>query len=147
MVPLVVQLLTFGLMVALRRIGMSSPFLDRAGAIAMGLMLLFTGVYHFVKTEPMVEMFPPWIPMREGLVLASGAFEVAVGVALITGLGPTTTIGFALAAFFVLALPLNIYSAVHGTGLGAKGLTYLWFRVPLQGFWLWWVWRFVIRAS
>lgn len=145
MIPLAVQLLTFGILLALRGLGMSWPFLDRAGAIAIGVMLLFTGVYHFVKIEAMVQMFPPSIPMRETLVLASGAFEIAVGLCLIAGLGPIPTIGYALGAFLLLAMPLNIYSALSGSGLGAKGLSYLWFRVPLQAFWLWWVWRFLIR--
>lgn len=116
------------------------------GPIAIGVMLLFTGIYHFVKIEPMVQMFPSFIPMRETLVLASGVFEIAVGLCLIVGFGPTTMIGYALVAFLLLAMPLNIYSAVTGSGLGAKGLAYLWFRIPLQAFWLWWVFHFVIRV-
>lgn len=66
---------------------------------------------------------------------------------LILGIGPMPVIGYGLMAFFVLALPLNVYSVVNGTGLGAKGVEYLWFRVPLQFFWLWWVCRFVVRGS
>lgn len=146
MIPLGIQLAVFGVLVALRQFGVAWPFLSRAGAIAIGAMLVVTGVAHFIQVQPMVEMFPPSVPYREFLVYASGVFEIAVGVCLILGIGPMPVIGYGLMAFFVLALPLNVYSAVNGTGLGAKGVGYLWFRVPLQFFWLWWVCRFVVRG-
>lgn len=146
MVPLVIQLAVFGVLVTLRQFGADWPFLARAGAIAIGVMLVVTGVAHFIQVQPMVEMFPQSVPYREFLVYASGVFEIAVGVYLILGIRPMAVIGYGLMLFFVLALPLNIYSAVNGTGLGAKGMEYLWFRVPLQFFWIWWVYRFVVRS-
>lgn len=146
MVLLGIQLAVFGILVALRQFGAVWPFLTRAGAIAIGVMLVVTGVFHFIKVQPMVAMFPPSVPYREFLVYASGVFEIAAGVCLILGIGPMAVIGYALMAFFALALPLNVYSAINGTGLGAKGIDYLWFRVPLQFFWVWWVYRFVVRG-
>jgi uncharacterized membrane protein len=46
--------------------------------------------------------------------------------------------------FFVILLPANIYAAMKGVdyqkgSYGGNGLTYLWFRVPLQLLFIAWV--------
>lgn len=143
MIPLAIQLVTFGLLKAAGYLSFNWSFLARAGAIAIGVMFVFTGVAHFFKTDEMVAMFPSAIPGKVGLVYMSGVFEVVAGACLIAGLGPQRIIAMALVGFLVLSLPLNIYSAVNGTGLGAKGASYLWFRIPLQVFWGWWLLHFV----
>ena len=57
-----------------------------------------------------------------------------------------------LIPFFVLILPVNINAAMKnidyqkGTPDG-KGLNYLWFRVPLQIFFIAWVYFFAVRLS
>jgi uncharacterized membrane protein len=57
-----------------------------------------------------------------------------------------------LILFFFLILPANINAAVNkidyqkGTTDG-NGLNYLWFRVPLQVFFIAWVYFFGVRLS
>ena len=38
------------------------------GCVGITLVFCFTGVGHFMKTEPMAEMLPPWVPGRIPLV-------------------------------------------------------------------------------
>jgi uncharacterized membrane protein len=57
-----------------------------------------------------------------------------------------------LIIFFICILPANINAAIKkidyekGTYDG-KGINYLWFRVPLQVFFILWVWYFGIYKS
>ena len=43
------------------------------GCVGITLVFCFTGVGHFIKTEPMAEMLPPWVPGRIPLVYVTGA--------------------------------------------------------------------------
>lgn len=83
---------------------------------------------------------------KKAWVYATGALELAAAVGLlIPSLRMSTT--WLLIAFFVLILPANILAAQrqlnYQTGtLDGPGLHYLWFRVPLQLFFLGWTWFF-----
>lgn len=149
MAPLIIQLTCFGIMVGLRLTALkghqSFAFLDRAGAISIGVVFFVAGIAHFTMTEQMALMFPKFVPMRIQLVYASGVMEVLLGLTLIYGTSNDKWIGVSLMIFLIMSLPLNIYSAVQNIGLGAKGINYLWFRVPLQVFWFGWIYKFVIK--
>jgi hypothetical protein len=43
-----------------RKVGSSNLW----GCIGITLVFCFTGVGHFIQTEPMAEMLPPWVPWR-----------------------------------------------------------------------------------
>jgi len=52
--------------------------------------------------------------------------------------------------FFVLILPANIHAAIHHVNLetatnDGNGLNYLWFRIPLQVFYIAWVYFFAVK--
>jgi uncharacterized membrane protein len=58
--------------------------------------------------------------------------------------------GWVLILFFILILPANIFAALHQinykTGLeDGPGSNYLWFRIPLQFFFMFWVYFSNIR--
>lgn len=111
----------------------------RAARIALGTMLVLTGIAHFTSTEAMVRMVPPFLPARASIIYATGVLELGVAAALFARFDRRTPwLGWALAAFFVTLLPANIYSAVAETGLGGHGAGYLWFRLPLQGLFIGW---------
>jgi uncharacterized membrane protein len=111
----------------------------RWAARGLGLAFLYFSLGHFVVTKDLVEMLPPWVPQRVLIIYATGILEACVALALFTKrwrrLG-----GVVAACMLVLFLPANIYAALHHTGVGAHraGPTYLWVRVPLQGFLLIW---------
>jgi uncharacterized membrane protein len=52
---------------------------QRAATIGLTLLFVFTGIGHFIDTESMAQMLPPWIPQRVLLVYLTGVFEFAVG--------------------------------------------------------------------
>jgi uncharacterized membrane protein len=59
--------------------------------------------------------------------------------------------GIALIIFFLLILPANIYAAIKKVDYEkatyeGKGIGYLWFRVPLQIFFIAWVYYFAVTS-
>jgi len=117
--------------------------LDRrtAGCVGVTLVFLFTGVGHFVLTEPMAEMLPPWVPARIPLVYVTGVLELVAAVAILfTPL--RRTVGWCLIVLLLLFLPVNIYAAIQQVGMGGHewGPVYLLIRVPLQALLIGWIW-------
>ncbi|PCE66193.1 DoxX family protein [Sediminicola luteus] len=107
---------------------------------ALGCMFLFTALGHFIYPQGMSAMIPDMIPYRTTLVLLSGLLEIGFGLFLLSGYHKKI-VGWAILVFLVLSLPLNIYAAQHQidytTGnTDGPGLTYLWFRIPLQLFFM-----------
>jgi uncharacterized membrane protein len=116
----------------------------------MSAMLLFTAVGHFAFTKGMAMMLPPFIPYKTEIVYLTGIIEIAAAVGLlIPNLREITA--WLLIAFFVLILPANIYAAVkqidyQKATFEGNGLTYLWFRVPLQILFIIWTYLSAIKG-
>lgn len=89
----------------------------KASAIGLGLAFIFAAIGHFVKTEPMVQMLPAWIPGREGIVYATGLLELFIASALLM---PAYRRVGAIVAIVVLIVffPANIYAALNHVGMG-----------------------------
>lgn len=143
MKPLLVLVATFALALSGLKLTTGEWNAILAGNIAMAVMLLFTAVGHFAFTKGMVLMLPAFIPFKQQLVYLTGIIEVVAAIGLlISSLRGTTAI--LLIVFFVLLLPANIYAAMNnvdyqtGTHDG-QGVSYLWFRIPLQVFFIAWV--------
>lgn len=121
------------------------------GNLAMFSLLCFTALGHFLFTSGMALMIPPFIPFKTGLVYITGVVEVLLGILLLVP-SLRSLAGYGLIVFFVLLTPANIYAAVKrldiekGTYTG-PGLAYLWFRIPLQLFFIGWVYYFSIFAG
>lgn len=119
-----------------------------AGNIGMSVMLLFTALGHFIFTAPMARMLPPSIRFRNEIVILTGLLEVLAAVGLVIAETRILASWFVI-MFFVLILPANIYAAskkvnyMKATEEG-PGLPYLWFRIPLQLFYIAWVVYFSI---
>jgi uncharacterized membrane protein len=122
-----------------------------AGRIAMSAMLIFTAVGHYVFVQSMTMMIPSFIPFKKEIVYLTGIIEVAAAIGLLIPKFQNLA-AWLLLLFFLLILPANINAAINkldyqkGTTDG-DGLAYLWFRVPLQIFFMVWVYFFAIRLQ
>lgn len=118
-----------------------------SGCLGITLVFCFTGLGHFVQTEPMAAMLPPWVPERVLLVYLTGILEFVLAAAVLV---PTwrRTIGLTLIVMLVAFLPVNIYAAVNRIGMGGHewGPIYLLIRVPLQFILIGWIWWFAVRS-
>lgn len=149
MKPLILLIVVF--LVAALVIRLAAPATDFALAarIAMAAMLLFTAMGHFMFTKGMTMMLPASIPFKTAVVYVTGILEIVGAVGLLIP-SVRTGVACALIVFFILLLPANIYAAIlhidyeKGTYAG-KGLSYLWFRVPLQILFIAWVYVSAIK--
>lgn len=149
MTPLIVLIATFLVLFAGNRFLLGGKFsISHIGRFSMAAMLLVTGVAHFTSTDPMVEMMPDIMPLKRELVYFTGVCELAAVVGLVWN-RTARLASILLIVFFVAILPANIAGSLKQVNFGGMeyGAPYLLFRVPLQIFFIWWVWYFGLRRS
>ena len=107
--------------------------LSTRARVGLSLFFLFTGIGHFIRTEPMAAMLPPSVPYRVKLIYLTGVFELlgAIGVWIAKLMKIT---GVCLILMMLAVLPANIYSAFNRVEFGGHeyGPIYLLVRVPFQ---------------
>jgi len=149
MKPLFVLIISFLVAISCTRFIKGQYDWQLAGCIALAAMLLFTAVGHFAFTKGMALMVPGFIPAKETVVYLTGIIEIAAAIGLLIP-GMRVLTGWLLIAFFIMMLPANIQAAIRhidyqkATYKG-PGLSYLWFRVPLQLFFIAWAWAFAVK--
>ena len=148
MKPLLVLLIVFGITATASKIFYHSWNLEFAGNFAMSIMLLFTAMAHFAFSKGMAMMLPSFVPFKEQTVYVTGFIEILTGIGLLIKPYRHLT-GILLIIFFILILPANIYAAVpkinyEKSSYSGKSINYLWFRIPLQIFFIEWVLYFAI---
>lgn len=150
MKPLLILISVFALALLANKIINSNFELALSGRIAMSAMLLFTAIGHFAFTKGMSMMVPDFVPFKTEVVYLTGIIEIVAAIGLFIPSFRVLT-AWLLIAFFVLMLPANIYAAVNhidyqkGTFDG-HGLTYLWFRIPLQALFIAWTYLSAIKG-
>jgi len=112
----------------------------------MSTLLLVTAIGHFVFNKGMAMMLPGFISFKIEVILFTGLIEILASIGLLFPAFRHLT-AILLILFFILILPANIYAAVQKVDFQkgnyeGSGLDYLWFRVPLQMFFMLWVWYF-----
>ncbi|MDO6437103.1 hypothetical protein Q4534_06785 [Cyclobacterium sp. 1_MG-2023] len=122
-----------------------------AARIGFSAMLLFTALGHFMFTEGMAMMIPDFLPYKKELVYFTGIIEIFGAIGLLLSQFRTVT-AYLLILFFLLILPANIKAAMEQIDYqeanhGGSGLTYLWFRVPLQILFIAWVYFSSIKPE
>jgi uncharacterized membrane protein len=119
-----------------------------AGLIGLSIAFGFFAVGHFVRTAPMSEMLPPWVPNRVVLIYATGALEIFLALALMVQKSRRLA-GWSCIAVLVLFFPANIYAAFNKVGMGGHlwGPVYLFVRTPLQIILIVWTYWFAIRRQ
>jgi uncharacterized membrane protein len=151
MKPLFVLIVAFGISLLATKLLNEESAYSLSGRIAMSVMLLFTAFGHFTFPKGMAAMLPNIIPFKVGIIYFTGAIEIAAAIGLlIFSLKHLTS--WMLIIFFILILPANINAAIKridyqkGANTG-NGVRYLWFRVPLQLFFIGWVYYFGIYLN
>jgi uncharacterized membrane protein len=151
MTTLVIMLLllggpTVGNALIERATGRSPLGAATAGCLGIALVFCFAGIGHFVRTEAMAEMMPPWVPARVPLVYATGVLEFVVAAAVLV---PRVRLaaGVTILLLLVVFLPVNVYAALNRVDMGGHewGPVYLLVRVPMQLLMIAWVWWYAVR--
>ncbi len=149
MKPLIVLLLSFTISIFVIKIIKKEYDFALSARIAMSIMLLFTAIGHFVFTEGMSMMIPKFIPLKESFVYLTGVFEILLAIGLLIPRLKDIS-GWVLIIFLLLMLPANIYASINNVNyqkgtFDGNGLTYLWFRIPLQILFIIWIYICSIR--
>ena len=150
MKPLIVLISVFAISLITIKLTRGNFEFALSGRIAMSVMLVFTAIAHFAFTKGMSMMLPDFIPYKTEVVYLTGIIEIAAAIGLFIPNFRIVT-AWLLIAFFILILPANIYSAIRhidyqkGTFDG-NGLTYLWFRIPLQILFIVWTYLSAIKG-
>lgn len=151
MEPLFVLLGAFLISLLILKVIKKKWMLALAGRMAMSIMLVFTGVAHFIYPEGMVLMLPDFIPFKTEMIYLTGVVEIAGAIGLLIPKIQKLS-SWLLIVFFILILPANIHAAIKHVSLktadfSGSGTEYLWFRIPLQVLFIAWVYYFGIRKG
>lgn len=149
MKPLIVLLAVFSISWPAVKILKGEYEIALPASIAMSAMLLFTSIAHFVFTRGMTMMVPAILPYKTGIVYLTGLIEIAIAVLLLIPAYRTTAAWWLILLFIVL-LPANIYAAIkhidyQEASFTGSGPNYLWFRIPLQIFFIAWTYIGLIK--
>ena len=118
---------------------------DLAGTLctpALWLLAVFftiAGLNHFLNPGPYLGMMPAYLPWHRELILASGAAEMAGGLAILVP-RLRSAAGWGLIALLVAVFPANLHVALHGWEGVQIPAWVLWARLPFQGLFIAWVW-------
>ncbi|SEN82728.1 Uncharacterized membrane protein [Flavobacterium sp. CF108] len=148
METLIVLLGTFTIALLVIRLITKKTAISQAGRIAMAAMLVLTAIGHFLFTKGMAMMIS-FLPFAVTIVYLTGIIEFTAAAGLLI---PKTRLltGRLLILFFIVLLPANIYAAYHNINLesanySGEGMSFLWFRIPLQLLFIAWVYFFSIK--
>jgi uncharacterized membrane protein len=149
MKPLIVLLSTFAIALFVLKLTKGAFEYALSGRIAMAAMLLFTAIGHFAFTKGMAAMLPDFIPAKTEVVILTGVLEIFLSIGLLLP-NYRHTIAWVLIIFLILILPANIKAAIENINYqtgesNGEGLNYLWFRIPLQVFFLLWTYLTSIK--
>lgn len=151
MEPLIILIVVFIITLVSARTIRKVWLYSFAGCVAMSVMLIFTGISHFLFPEGMALMLPDFIPFKKEVIYLTGVIEIAAAAGLLIPRFRRRT-AWLLIIFFIAILPANIHAAIHHVNLrtasfDGSGLNYLWFRVPLQIVFIAWVYYFGIKRD
>lgn len=151
MKPLLVLLVTFSIILLINKKTKGTTNYTFAGQISMAVMLLFTAIGHFVFTDGMTQMIPEFMPAKKQLVYLTGIMEILFAIGLLLP-KYKKVVAWVLIVFFLLILPANIKASIENinyqTGeLDGNGLLYLWFRIPLQLLFIFWVYFSTLKKQ
>ena len=93
----------------------------------LGIAYAFAGYFHLATPDPFLKIMPPWAPMPEAIVAATGIAELLGAAALLQWWSPALrrAAGMGLALYALCVWPANFQHMAldmaapdHGLGLG-----------------------------
>jgi uncharacterized membrane protein len=106
------------------------------------MFVMFTGVLHFVRPQPFVDIVPACLPCPLALVYISGVFEILGGIGLMI---PQTRryAAWGLIALFIAVFPANVNMALNRLPfMGEVHPVANWVRLPFQLVLIWWAYLY-----
>lgn len=79
--------------------------------IMLGAIMVYAAIAHFTfRRKEFLGQVPDWVPLnKDTVVILSGVAELILGLAMIIAIPDKVWAGIALAIFYVLIFPGNIY--------------------------------------
>ncbi|SDR08419.1 DoxX family protein [Flagellimonas zhangzhouensis] len=108
----------------------------------MALLYIFAGVMHFIKPKMYLRIMPQYLPDHKLLVLLSGIFEVAFGVALLFSFTREWSV-YGIILMLLSFLPVHFYMLSSEKAGAGIPLWLLILRVPLQFVLMYWAFSYV----
>ncbi len=110
----------------------------------LGLGLVFTwffvgGIAHFVATDAVASIVPPYVPYPRFWALFTGVCEIAGAIGILIP-RLRSIAGLALIALTVCVTPANLEMALHPARYPTIGATVLWLRMAFQPVLIWIIW-------
>lgn len=106
--------------------------------LALSLFFINVGVDHFINPNFYLNIMPDYLPFHAEAVYLSGFFEILGGiVVLIPKLRALARWG--LISLLIAVFPANIYMAMNPNLYPEFSLALLYFRLPLQFVFIFWV--------
>ena len=149
MAPLIILIVCFGITFLIHKFLLTAHLsFSFIGRLSIAMMLIFTGIAHFAKTDLMIEMMPEIVPFKRETVYFTGFIEIMASIGLLTQKFARMT-SIMLILFFLAILPANIIGSIKEIELGGmeKGVNYLYFRIPLQLLFIIWIYYFGIKIN
>ena len=140
MAPLIVQIIT----TVLARLRFAWRDAVRIG---LAVMFVFTAASHFSPMRhDLAAMIPPPLTGALWVIYVTGVLELAGALGLLSAIWRKWA-AWGLISLLVAMLPANIYAALTGVTLRSNPPSALWWRVPLQFFWIAMLWWSVQKTS
>ncbi len=149
MAPLIILTVCFGITLLTNKFLLKEKLsLSLMGRISLSIMLIATGIAHFTHTEQMIQMMPEIVFYKKEVVYFTGILELMASAGLLIP-KLTKLASILLILFFIAVLPANIVGSMKQVSLGGmeKGVSYLYFRIPLQMLFILWAYYFGIRKN
>lgn len=107
-------------------------------SVLLGLFMIFGGVNHFLKPDFYLPFVPPFLPLKEVVVLLSGVVEVVLGVGVLI---PKFRFyaAWGILLLMLVFLPVHIYDLfIENPAIGSHKAALI--RLPFQFLFIAWAW-------
>ena len=117
-----------------------------AAKLFTGPGLISMGILHFAVPKPFEDIVPETLPAKRALVYASGATELATGLA---SLHPKTRrfAGWLGIATMLGVYPANVQMCFNTEKYKQIPPALLWARLPLQALFIYWIYQATFKRT